>query len=101
MKGLARPYGQVRRLKIIPGREYGFTMECRQRIDRAIAEVELRSVPLALSKASESGDRRLRLGDERTDSGVGHSHAHFLAGLSPTHDFIIRRPPSQSPIPNP
>jgi len=51
MKGLAWHDGQVRRLKIIPGREYRFTPQRRQRINRAIAEVELRSVPLALSKA--------------------------------------------------
>jgi len=47
---------------ITAGREHRFTPERCQRIDRAVTEIELRSMTHALPKTSKRGDCRLRLG---------------------------------------
>jgi len=59
---LPRHDGQIRRHKVAAGREYRLTTECRKRINRAVPEVELRSVPPALSKTAKRRDSRFRLG---------------------------------------
>jgi hypothetical protein len=48
--------------EITAGCEHRFTPQCCERINRAVAEVELGSVTHALPEASKRGDRCLRLG---------------------------------------
>jgi hypothetical protein len=58
---LERYNDQVGGLKIVASREYRFPPKCGERINRAVAEVELSSMAQALPKASIRGDGRLRL----------------------------------------
>ena len=59
---LERHNRQVGGPEIVATREDWVTPERRERINRAVAEVELGSVTHALPEASKRGDRCLRLG---------------------------------------